>query len=136
MSQLYDELSGLKAQSVVAFLDACFSGAKRSGGMLASARGVAIKARADQPKGNLVVFSASQGDETAFPYKGQSHGMFTYFLLKKLQESNGDATLGELGDYIQSNVRQRSIVENSKSQTPTVVPSASVAGDWREIKLR
>lgn len=136
VSQLYDELSGLKAQSVVAFLDACFSGAKRSGGMLASARGVAIKARADQPKGNLVVFSASQGDETAFPYKGQSHGMFTYFLLKKLQESNGDATLGELGDYIQSNVRQRSIVENSKSQTPTVVPSASVAGDWREIKLR
>ncbi len=135
VDQLYNELSSLHAQRVVAFLDACFSGAKRSGGMLASARGVAIKARKSMPKGNMVVFSASQGDETAFPYNGQSHGMFTYFLLKKLQESKGNVTLGELGDYINSNVRQRSIVENSKSQTPTVVPSANVASDWRSMKL-
>ena len=84
----------------------------------------------------MVVFSASQGDETAYPYKGQSHGMFTYFLLKKLQETNGDATLGELRDYINSKVRQCSIVENSKSQTPTVVPSATVASEWRSMKLR
>ena len=136
VSKLYEELSSLQAQSVVAFMDACFSGAKRSGEMMASARGVAIKARQDTPKGKMVVFSASQGDETAYPYKGQSHGMFTYFLLKKLQESNGDATLGELGDYINSKVRQCSIVENSKSQTPTVVPSATVASEWRSMKLR
>lgn len=136
VSQLYQELSALNAQSVVAFMDACFSGAKRSGEMMASARGVAIKARQDTPKGKMVVFSASQGDETAYPYKGQSHGMFTYFLLKKLQETNGDATLGELGDYINSKVRQCSIVENSKSQTPTVVPSATVASEWRSMKLR
>lgn len=136
VSQLYHELSSLNAQNVVAFMDACFSGAKRSGQMLASARGVAIKARQDTPQGKMVVFAASQGDETAYPYKGQSHGMFTYFLLKKLQESKGDVTLGELGDYINSNVRQLSIVENSKSQTPTVVPSATVASEWRSMKLR
>lgn len=136
VSQLFHELSSLNAQNVVAFMDACFSGAKRSGQMLASARGVAIKARQDTPQGKMVVFSASQGDETAYPYKGQSHGMFTYFLLKKLQESKGDVTLGELGDYINSNVRQLSIVENSKSQTPTVVPSATVAAEWRSMKLK
>lgn len=136
VSQLYQELSALNAQSVVAFMDACFSGAKRNGEMMASARGVAIKARQDMPQGRMVVFAASQGDETAYPYRNQSHGMFTYFLLKKLQESKGDVTLGELGDYINNKVRQCSIVENSKSQTPTVVPSATVASEWRSMKLR
>lgn len=136
VSQLYEELSALKAQSVVAFIDACFSGAQRNGEMMASARSVAIKARQDKPQGKMVVFAASQGDETAFPYKTQSHGMFTYFLLKKLQETKGDVTLGELGDYIILNVSQLSITENSKSQTPTVVPSAGIAAQWRELKLK
>lgn len=53
VSKLYEELSSLQAQSVVAFMDACFSGAKRSGEMMASARGVAIKARQDTPKGKM-----------------------------------------------------------------------------------
>ena len=136
VSQLYQELSALNAQSVVAFMDACFSGAKRNGEMMASARGVAIKARQDMPQGRMVVFAASQGDETAYPYRNQSHGMFTYFLLKKLQESKGDVTLGELGDYINNKVRQCSIVENNKSQTPTVVPSAGIASQWRGLKLK
>jgi hypothetical protein len=37
------------------------------------------------PQGNMVVFSAAQGDETAYPNNDEKHGMFTYFLLKKLQ---------------------------------------------------
>jgi hypothetical protein len=56
--------------------------------MLASARGVAIKVKEEKPQGNLVVVSASQGDETAYPYNEKRHGLFTYYLLEKLQESN------------------------------------------------
>ena len=82
--------------------------------MLASARGVALKAKGDVPQGNMVVFSAASGDETAYPYKEKGHGLFTYFLLKKLQESKGDCTLGELGEYIQTNVRQQSVVINRR----------------------
>jgi len=117
-------------------MDACFSGSQRSGDMLASARGVAIKVTQDAPVGNMVVFSAAQSDETAFPYRNKGHGMFTYFLLKKLQETKGEATLGELGEYITSNVRQQSIVINSKSQTPTVTPSATMGDKWRGMKLK
>lgn len=84
----------------------------------------------------MVVFSAASGDETAYPYKEKGHGLFTYFLLKKLQESKGNCTLGELGEYIQTNVRQQSVVVNRKSQTPTVVPSANIANDWKNLKLR
>ena len=76
-----------------------------------------------------------QGDETAYPYKEKGHGMFTYFLLKKLQESNGDASLGEIADYVIENVRKQSIVTNGKMQTPTLIPS-SQSSDWRKWKLR
>ena len=136
MNELYGELGALKAKSVVVLLDACFSGSKRDGGMIASARGVAIKARQAAPKGNLVVLSAAQGDETAYPYKEQGHGLFTYYLLKKLNETKGDVTLGELADYITSSVKKTSIVENGKLQTPTVLPSVEMGNSWRNLKLR
>lgn len=135
VSRLYKELGALGAKNVVMFMDACFSGAQRGEGMLASVRGVALKAKAEAPQGNMVVFSAASGDETAYPYKEKGHGMFTYFLLKKLQESKGDCTLQELGEYIQTNVRQQSVVINRKSQTPTVVPSAGVSETWKNMKL-
>ena len=136
VSRLYKELGALGAKNVVVFMDACFSGAQRGEGMLASARGVALKAKAEAPQGNMVVFSAATGDETAYPYKEKGHGMFTYFLLKKLQESKGDCTLQELGEYIQTNVRQQSVVINRKSQTPTVVPSAGIGESWKTMKLK
>ncbi len=136
VGNLYKELGSLGAKNVVVFLDACFSGAQRGEGMLASARGVAIKAKAETPQGNMVVFSAAQGDETAYPYNEKGHGMFTYFLLKKLQESKGGCTLGELGEYIQTNVRQQSVVVNRKSQTPTVNPASFLGDNWKNWKLR
>ena len=104
--------------------------------MPASARGVAIKAKKSNPVGNMVVFSAAQGDETAYPYKEQRHGMFTYYLLKKLQETKGEATLGEISDYVTSEVRKQSIVINGKMQTPTLTSSSAIGDAWRNWKLK
>lgn len=84
----------------------------------------------------MVVFSAASGDETAYPYKEKGHGLFTYYLLKKLQETKGDVTLGELGRYIVDNVTKESVVSNGKSQTPTVMPSDNVVNGWENMKLR
>lgn len=136
VDELYATLGKLPSKSVTVFLDACFSGSKRDGGMLASARGVAIKAKKSNPIGNMVVFSAAQGDETAYPYKEQRHGMFTYYLLKKLQETKGEATLGEISDYVTSEVRKQSIVINGKMQTPTLTSSSAVGDTWRNWKLK
>lgn len=135
LNRLYTELGELSAEYVVVFLDACFSGAQRDGGMLASARGVALKAKPEKPQGNMVIFSAASGDETAFPYKDKGHGLFTYFLLKKLQESKGDVTLQELGDFVTEKVKQQSVVVNRKVQTPTVSPSSSLSTTWQNLKL-
>ena len=135
LEELYKQLGALPSKSCVVFLDACFSGANRGEGMMANSRGVSIKVVSSRPQGNLVVFSAAQGDETAYPYKEEKHGMFTYYLLKKLQETCGDVTLGELGQYITDNVKKKSIVENGKSQTPNIIP-ASGATNWQSWKLK
>lgn len=136
LSRLYSSLARLNARRVTAFLDACFSGAERGNGMLASARGVAIKPKQNAIDGNVVVFTAVTGDQTAFPYKPSEHGLFTYYLLKKLKESRGNVSLGELSDYITTNVKQRSIVVNNKLQTPVVIPSDRLSTTWRTLPLR
>ena len=132
---LYKKLGDMNSKNIIVFLDACFSGAKRDGKMLASSRGVAIKAKTDPVSDNTVVFSAAQGDETAYPFKSQRHGMFTYYILDKMQQSGGCTTLGELSDYVTQNVKRKAVVENNgKSQTPTVIAS-SANNNWRNWQL-
>lgn len=138
LKKLYNELSSLGAKSVVVFLDACFSGATGDGGtLMASARGISLKARQERPTGgNLIAFSAASDDETAYPYKEQRHGLFTYYLLKKLQSTKGNVTLGELCQYVTEQVKQKSVVINRKIQTPTVTCSPNIQAGWKRIKLR
>lgn len=136
LDELYATLGNMPASRIAVFMDACFSGSKREDGMLASARGVALKAKNGVPKGNMVVFSAAQGAETAYPNREQKHGLFTYYLLKKLQETEGNADLKELGEYVTKQVSQQSILINNKKQTPCVTPSASLGTEWQNWKLK
>ena len=136
LNRLFKELGELKARQVVVFLDACFSGAKRDGGMLASVRGVAIKSKAVEATGNMVVFSAADGEQTALPWQERGHGLFTYFLLKKLQESKGKVKLKELGDYLKENVSKIAINKKQKEQTPTIRASVSLGNSWEERTLQ
>lgn len=135
LSELYSSLSKFPTRQTVVLLDACFSGAERTGDMLVAARGVALKSKKEVPKGNLIVFSAASGDETAYQYADKGHGLFTYFLLKKLKETKGDVSLGDLAAYVQEQVYRHSVIENSKSQTPTVIPSSELSGDWAALRL-
>lgn len=135
INHLYEELSSLNVAQVTVLMDACFSGSQRGDDMLVAARGVKIKSRANAPKGRLVVFSAAQGDETAYPLDDKGHGMFTYFLLKKLKESGDKVTLGELSEYITTEVKRASLVQNGKLQTPSTSVSAEIESEWRNRYL-
>ena len=136
LNALYKALGGLNVKNVTLFLDACFSGTLRGNGMLVAARGVAIKAKAEDPLGNMIVFSAAQGDETAYPYAEKGHGLFTYYLLKKLKETKGNVNLGTLGDYIRKEVLRKSAVVNNKLQTPSVTFSKKMGDNWRTMTLK
>ncbi len=137
LSDLYDELAEAPSQMTMVLLDACFSGTKREGDMLADARGVAIKVKNPMPTGNLFVFSASQGSETAYSDRTHGHGMFTYFLLKHLQETEGNTTMSKLTDYVITNVKRSSVTSNDgKIQTPTIIPSPSLMNTWQDLNFK
>ena len=127
--ELYEKLTASGAKRVTVFLDACFSGGGRDAGLVAS-RGIRVTPRKDVLTGNLVVFSATSADQTALPYSEKQHGMFTYFLLKKLQSSNGTCSYSELYQYLKENVRGSSFRVNRKDQTPEVNTSAQVQDSW------
>ncbi len=135
LDELYQKLGSMPAKSVTVLLDACFSGANRDGKMLASERGVALKSKSGVPQGNMVVFSAAQGDETALPNDEEGHGLFTYYVLKKLQESQGNVNLQELSQYVIREVGRKSAVTN-KPQTPCITPSSSIGAKWQNWKLK
>lgn len=134
-SKLTADLGALDVKSVVMFIDACFSGAKKNGQMIAAAKGAVRNVKSVAPNGNVIIFAASQGDQTALTYDSKEHGMMTYFLLKKLQDSKGDVTLGELSDYITENVKRAALTEKSKSQVPDTKASSNNK-DWKTQTLR
>ena len=136
LAKLYQELSELKLKSSIVFLDACFSGTKREDQMLSESRGVALKVKEETPKGNMLVFSAAQGDETAHQMEEKHHGLFTYYLLKELQATGGDVDMGTLTEYVTKQVKRQSVVINNKKQTPTVIPSQSLRSNWQSMKLK
>lgn len=136
MNDLAEELGSIDSKVTLVLLDACFSGAVRSGGMLSSERGVALKVKPHSVKrGNVIMVSASQEDQTASKYEEQGHGLFTYYLLKNLQQSKGRITIGNLVDDVITNVNRVSVVTNNKSQTPVVVASPAISAEWRTIRI-
>lgn len=135
LSSLYEEFGSMDFNSTLIMLDACFSGTKRDGALLTAAKGIRIKPVEDELTGNVAVLSASQGDETAWPDTENSHGLFTYYLLKKLQESSGNVTIGELADYVADNVRKASVVRRGTMQEPSANYSPDSTVNLRNIKL-
>lgn len=136
LKDLYKTLNQMNTEKTLVLLDACFSGSQRGEKMLSSARGVEIAVQDTEPTGNIVVFSAAQGDQTAFPYKEQQHGLFTYWLIEGLKRSNGNCTLGELTEWTTNQVLKKSTVINKKKQSPTVISSHECANKWKSFTLK
>jgi len=134
LQTVYDKLTEFPSKKVTVFIDACFSGGARNQGLLAQ-RSVKIKPKEIDLKGNLVVFTSSSGDESSGAYKEKQHGYFTYFILKKLQDTKGDVTYNELIDYLKLNVNKESIL-NSKPQTPDVLYSSDLKDIWKNLKIK
>ena len=129
LDKIYAKLNEYPTKQATIFLDACFSGAARDG-MLASGRGVRIVPKEKKPNGNLVVFSAVSGNQTAHPYESKAHGLFSYYLMKKLQETSGNITYGELSEYIKKEVNRKSVIYGN-SQTPQVNVSHNLQDSWK-----
>jgi hypothetical protein len=132
LNDVYRKLGSLNAKKITVFLDACFSGGGRNQGLL-SARGVRIKPKEETVTGNTVVFSAATGEQSALPFHDQKHGMFSYFLMKKIQETKGKVTYGELFKDVFNSVRIESVRINEKPQDPELIFSPSISDNWKNL---
>ena len=131
-----DKLGELAFNNVTIFMDACFSGVNRNHeGVAENLRGVEMEAeKTEVNTENMLVFSAAQGNETAQGFAEEGHGLFTYYLLKELRETNGFISFGSLSDNITKNVSQKALqLKLRKSQTPNTTPSKNLEEAWRNL---
>jgi hypothetical protein len=134
LSDFYAKLTEYPTKRTTVFIDACFSGGGRDQGLLA-ARAVKVRPKGPVITGNLVVFSATTGDQSALPWQEKQHGMFTYLLLSKLKQTQGNISYEELSDFLRTNVGTRSVMVNKKEQNPQTNISPTVIEDWKKWKF-
>jgi hypothetical protein len=135
ISDIYKKFAESGAKRISVFLDACFSGGARGEGLLAT-RSIKIIPKQDVLTGNFVVFTASSGEQSALAFKDKQHGIFTYYLLKKMQETKGNITYGELSKYLIDKVSLESLKINQKEQDPQVNVSIDVKDIWNSWVLK
>ncbi len=103
LNTFYKNLARLKAVSVTVVIDACFSGGSNKGTLVKGASPLVLSSKAGGivPKG-IEVFTASEPDQVASWYADKSHGLFTYFFLKGLQQ--GIKTCGDMDHYLKEQI--------------------------------
>lgn len=134
VNDVYNQLTQFPHKKVTVFLDACFSGGARNQALVAM-KGVKIKPKESYLTGNLVVFASSSGEESSNVYRDKQHGLYTYFLLKKLQETKGQLNYQELAEYLTKKVSLESVVTLNKKQTPQTSSSPVVQELWGAWKF-
>lgn len=124
LGNIFENLNKLDAKSVTVFLDACFSGVSRDGDMLLADARPFTRVNIPKPEGEITVFSATSSAQISSGYREKKHGLFTYYLLKGLQE-NGDTDgdkkikVTELFKYVKENV-EKEARQIDREQTPTL----------------
>ena len=136
LDDLYQLLGQMQATSVTVFLDACFSGVNRNDKALAVHKGARLTTKNGSPMGKMIVFAASQGNQTASVNDKEGHGLFTYFLLKKLKTTQGNVSLKELAEYLTAEVNIKSLDIFEKEQIPSIVASPLIENQWQNWKLK
>ncbi len=117
MDELHSIFGRIEAERVVAFLDACYSGA--AGGRTFAAKGTRAGNLDDQflerltrAKGRAII-TASRTTEVSIELDELRHGVFTYYLVEGLKGAadlnrDGIVTLQELYEYVEQRVAQKS----------------------------
>jgi tetratricopeptide (TPR) repeat protein len=134
LQDVYNKLTEHPSQRITVFLDACFSGGARNKELLGM-RAVRVRPKANAIKGNLVIFASSSDTENSQPLNSQNHGLFTYFLLKKIKETKGNVSYEELYKYVKENVSLESILNKNLTQTPSIIASPEIENVWSNWKI-
>lgn len=141
LKKMYESLNKLPAGEVIVMLDSCFSGTGGRSVTKSGARPLVISI--ENPvlaSGKINVLAASTGSQISSDYDRAKHGLFTYYLLRGMggeADKDGDSLidLGELYDYVKTNVSEKASLELNRDQTPLLLPSAEIAGDRLKLPV-
>jgi hypothetical protein len=127
LKRMYGALGKLSAKEIVVALDSCFSGA---GGRSVIARGARplvmdLQSNVGLSK-NIVVLSASSGDQISSTYEEKGHGLFTYFMLKGIKnedvvKQDGSIAISDLFSYLKPQVERIARKQYNTEQSPQLI---------------
>ncbi|MFI3288404.1 MAG: caspase family protein [Rikenellaceae bacterium] len=135
LDDLYAKLATNYVRGAYVFLDACFSGGYKSSAPLIAQKGVRVAPKSGVPQGNTIVISSSSGDQTSSVYDDKKHGYYTYFLIKAIQDADGDLTMAELIDRTTVGVKKATAILG-KPQDPGYMVSPAMGDDWQLLRLK
>ena len=101
---------------------------------MVSQKGVRVSPHIKRPHGRTIGFSSSSGDQTSSVYHEKKQGYYTYFLLKVLQDADGNLTMNEWFKKTYNAVRQATALLG-KMQEPHAMPSPEWP-EWGTIQLK
>ncbi|MBF0329879.1 MAG: caspase family protein [Nitrospirae bacterium] len=133
LKRMYESLNKLPAKNVVVMLDSCFSGAGSRSVTKVGSRPLILSIENHAlENGKLNVIAASTGSQISSDYESVKHGLFTYYLLRGMRgeadkDGNGIIELGELYDYVKTNVSDKASLDLNRDQTPVLFPFSDAA---------
>ena len=135
LRNLYRRISGWNVDDALFLVDATYGKVSRNGMRIDVFKDGDTPQEWLRPEERMVVFFAAQEDEAALPYPQKRHGLFTYFLLKALQQHPDGISFGTLFDFISDNVRTVAQRLYGVIQRPAVYSSEWDGEAWREFSL-
>ena len=135
LRNLYRRISGWNVDDALFLVDATYGKVSRNGMRINVFKDGDTPEEWLRPEDRMVVFFAAQEEEAALPYPQKRHGLFTYFLLKALQQHPDGISFGTLFDFISDNVRTVAQMLYGVIQRPAVYSSEWDGEAWREFSL-
>ena len=135
LSSLYSRISQWGVDDALILVDASYGKISRNGMRVNVFRDRDTPQEWLRPKDRIVTFYAAGENEAALPYPKMRHGLFTYFLLKALQQHPEEISFGALFDFISENVRTVAEQLYGVVQRPQVWSSEWDGEAWREFSL-
>jgi len=129
LKRMYDALGKLQAKEIIVALDSCFSGAGGRSVIAKGARPLVVNLQNNMALSkNMMVLSASSGEQISSTYDEKGHGLFTYFLLKGIKNEDvvrqdGSIAVSDLFSYIKPQVERISRKRYNNEQTPQLIVS-------------
>ncbi|MBN2688701.1 MAG: caspase family protein [Deltaproteobacteria bacterium] len=127
LQKLYGLLGRLPARKITVALDSCFSGAGGRSVLAKGARPIVMTLQnALIIPQNVTVMAAASNSQISSTYEEKSHGLFTYFMLKGIKDTDvvdrdGSLAVGDLFTYVKPQVERIARKQYNNMQTPQLM---------------